>query len=215
MSRVPTTDGRSRRASDRRENRRATILRSALEVFGKKGYHATSVADILDEAGISRGTFYLYFDSKSAIFLELLDSLLLELRANIVGVETAEGSPPIQLQLVTTVRNILDTVVKNRLLAAIIVREAVGLDAEAEQRLRAFYAAILRYVEQSLLEGQRLGVVRPLDREVAAMCVLGTVKQFFELVVEADADTTFDVDRMALAVLDFNLRGVLAISDAS
>ena len=101
--------------------------------------------------------------------------------------------------------------VKNRLLARIIVREAVGLDSEAEQRLRAFYAALLRYIELSLVEGRRLGVIRQLDVEVAAMCVLGTIKQFVEQVVVAGEDATFDVDRMALAVLDFNLRGLLAI----
>lgn len=211
MSRDPAEDGRTRRANDRRENRRAEILRAALEVFGRQGYHATSVADILEAAGIARGTFYLYFDGKSPIFLELLDSLLAELRASIVGVETDSASPPIELQLVSTVRNILDTVVKNRLLARIIVREAVGLDSEAEQRLRAFYAALLRYIELSLVEGRRLGVIRQLDVEVAAMCVLGTIKQFVEQVVVAGEDATFDVDRMALAVLDFNLRGLLAI----
>jgi AcrR family transcriptional regulator len=211
MSRDAEIDGRSRRANDRRENRRAEILRGALDVFGHKGYHQTSVADIIEAAGIARGTFYLYFDGKSAVFLELLDSVLAELNASIIGVETGAGSPPIQLQLVTTVRRILDAVVKNRLLANIVVREAVGLDAEVERRLRAFYAALLRYIEESLAEGRRLGVIRELDQEIAAMCVLGTIKQFVEQVVVAGEDATFDVDRMALAVLDFNLRGLLAI----
>lgn len=210
MSRGVDMDGRSRRATDRRENRRAEILRGALDVFGHKGYHQTSVADIIEAGGIARGTFYLYFDSKSAVFLELLELLLAELNASIVGVETEAGSPPIQYQLVATVRRILDTVVKNRMLAKIVVREAVGLDAEVELRLRAFYAALLKYIEDSLHEGRRLGVLRELDEEMAALCVLGTIKQFFEQVVVAGEDAKLDVDRMALAVLDFNLRGLLA-----
>lgn len=210
MTRDADIDGRTRRASDRRENRRAEILRGALDVFGHKGYHQASVADIIEAAGIARGTFYLYFDSKSAVFLELLELLLAELNASIIGVETDADSPPIQFQLIATVRRILDAVVKNRMLANIVVREAVGLDAEVDRRLRAFYARLLRYIEESLREGRRLGVIRQLDEEVAAMCVLGTIKQFFEQVVVAGEDATFDVDRMALAVLDFNLRGLLA-----
>ncbi len=41
-------------------------------MFAAKGYHGTRISDIIDAAGIARGTFYLYFESKSAIFLELI-----------------------------------------------------------------------------------------------------------------------------------------------
>ena len=126
MSRDADIDGRSRRANDRRENRRAEILRGALDVFGHKGYHQASVADIIEAAGIARGTFYLYFDSKSAVFLELLELLLAELNASIIGVETEADSPPITFQLVTTVRRILDTVVKNRMLAKLAFRVSLN-----------------------------------------------------------------------------------------
>jgi len=43
---------------------------------------------------------------------------------------------------------------------------------------------------------------------VAAMCILGTIKQFVEQLVMMDVQEV-DVDRMALSVLDFNLRGLL------
>ena len=69
-------DGRILRANARREHRRALILDSAVETFSTKGYHQTRVADIIKSAGIARGTFYLYFESKNAIFLELLEGLL-------------------------------------------------------------------------------------------------------------------------------------------
>ncbi len=211
MSRDPSIDGRTRRAEGRRENRRAEILRAALEVFGRKGYHQASIADILDSAGIARGTFYLYYDGKSAVFLELLDSLLVELRSSIVGVEVGPDSAPVEEQLVDTVRRVLETVVKNRLLASVIVREAVGIDAESDQRLRAFYGALHLYVRMTLAEGRRLGIVRDVDEEIAAMCVVGTFKQFVEQVAGAESDTSFDVERLAKGILDFNLRGLLAV----
>ena len=78
-------DGRSVRASKKRESRRKAILQAARRAFAEKGYHHTHVADIIAGAGIARGTFYLYFESKNAIFLELLDQLLDELQASIVG----------------------------------------------------------------------------------------------------------------------------------
>ena len=62
--------------------------------------------------------------------------------------------------------------------------------------------------EKSFAEGQRLSLIRELDTEVAAMCILGTIKQFVEQLVMMDVQEV-DVDRMALSVLDFNLRGLL------
>jgi AcrR family transcriptional regulator len=203
-------DGRTKRAAGRRDSRRMAILRGARDVFGRNGYHNTHVSDILEASGIARGTFYLYFDSKSAIFLELLDELLAELRSAIVGVDTQPDSPPIHMQLQGTVRQILGTVVENRALATILLREAVGLDVEADTRLRAFYGALLAYIKDALIEGQRIGIVRALDTELAAMCILGTIKQFIEQFVMMPSDAPIDVDRTALEVLDFNLRGVLA-----
>ena len=202
-------DGRTRRATEQRESRRAAILRGALRVFGRKGYHQTHVADIIKAAGIARGTFYLYSEGKSAIFLELLDQMLEQFRESIVGVDTYEGAPPVELQLMQTVRRIMDTVVQNRLLTTIIIREAVGLDQEVDRRLRLFYGDLLEYIRDALREGQRLGYIRKLDEDVAAMCILGTIKQFMEQLVMMDHEAVVDVDRLALSVLDFNLRGVL------
>lgn len=203
------TDGRVLRARDQRESRRADILRVALEVFADKGYHQTRISDIIEAAGIARGTFYLYFESKSAIFLELLDRLLEELRGSVVGVDTGDGAPPIDAQLLETTRRIVDAVRSNKLLTTIIVREAVGLDAEVDAKLRDFYGQLHAYIRESLDEGRALGIVRDLDTHVAATCILGSVKQLMEQYVIADASAEHDVDREAAALLDYHISAVL------
>ncbi len=55
-----------------REEKRSIILDAALELFGKEGYHNTSVSKIAKRAGISKGLVYNYFDSKEAVVKELL-----------------------------------------------------------------------------------------------------------------------------------------------
>ena len=70
-------DGRVSRAQRLRESRRAAVLAVARRLFSQKGYHATSIHDIIEAAEIARGTFYLYFESKRAIFDELLDGLVI------------------------------------------------------------------------------------------------------------------------------------------
>src|SRR5215472_15244370 len=53
--------------------RRAQILAHARDVFAKRGYHAAKIDDIVSAAGVARGTFYLYFEDKRAIFEEIVD----------------------------------------------------------------------------------------------------------------------------------------------
>lgn len=205
-----TMDGRAERANKKRELRRREILDVARGVFAEKGYHHTHVADIIEAAGIARGTFYLYFESKSAIFLELLEQLLSEVRSSIVGVDTSDSAPPVQEQLVDRIQRILHLVVENHALTTILMREAVGLDAEVDAKMREFYQSLHFYVRDALERGKRMGLLRDLDTEVAAFCVLGTIKQLMEqLVMSEDGHLAADVDRVALGVLDFNLRGLI------
>ena len=55
---------------------REKILQSAEDLFALKGYHETSMDDIVKESGLSKGAIYGYFDSKQALFLALSDRRL-------------------------------------------------------------------------------------------------------------------------------------------
>lgn len=210
MTQAADVDGRTKRAEAQRETRRAHILQTALEVFARNGYHQTRVSDIIEAAGIARGTFYLYFESKSAIFLELLDHLLARLRATVVGVETGPDAPPVHDQLLLTVTNVVRVVEDHRLLATIILREAVGLDEDVDQKLTEFYGSLRRFIGESLENGQRMGIVRAdLDTGIVASCILGSIKYILEQYVVHSPDEDFDVHRVGRAVLEYNLRGVL------
>jgi AcrR family transcriptional regulator len=59
---------------------RETLLRSAEEIFGAKGFESASVVDITQHAGVAQGTFYIYFKDKTACFLELVAELGIKLR---------------------------------------------------------------------------------------------------------------------------------------
>jgi len=50
----------------------ATIKRTALELFAQRGYHHTSVSDIAQEADISKGLLYNYFENKEALLKEII-----------------------------------------------------------------------------------------------------------------------------------------------
>lgn len=52
----------------RKEARPAELTTAALELFVERGYAATRLEDVASAAGVSKGTLYLYFDSKEALF---------------------------------------------------------------------------------------------------------------------------------------------------
>ncbi len=58
-------------AEETRAARRDQIIAAAVACFARAGYHATTMADVAARAGVSKGTPYLYLESKEALFLAL------------------------------------------------------------------------------------------------------------------------------------------------
>lgn len=58
----------------KKENKRKDLLNAAFELFTTKGFHDTSIADIVGRAGIAKGTFYLYFKDKNEIRNRLIST---------------------------------------------------------------------------------------------------------------------------------------------
>lgn len=206
-SSTPTPeDGRSTRAALVRAERRRELLDVALRVFSERGYHRTRIADIIEAAGVARGTFYLYFESKHAIFAALLDDLLGRMRRSVVGVVVGEGAPPLEVQIEETLVRVLTSFQEAPELAAVILREAIGLDAEIDEKLEAAYAELHRWVKDALENGMALGLLRALDSELTAWVILGSVERSVRVVLGSPG---IDLRGMARAILGAHLHGVL------
>src|SRR6476660_7649411 len=61
------------------KDRKKHVIKTAHQLFMDKGYQATSVQDILEGSGISKGTFYNYFTSKSELLIAIFKNLQLEI----------------------------------------------------------------------------------------------------------------------------------------
>lgn len=60
----------------RKDARPEEILDAALDLFTEKGFSATRMMDVAEKAGISKGTLYLYFDNKEAIFRSVVQEMV-------------------------------------------------------------------------------------------------------------------------------------------
>src|SRR5207247_633777 len=153
-----TTDGRSVRATRQRNARREEILHVAQEVISRRGYQNTSVADVIDATGISRGTFYLYFDGIDALFHELIDGFIKELVLNIKPVNREDGEPVAQLY--ANVLRVTNLLLDQPNLTIILLREAIGIGDDVDRKLNAFYAFVHRMVTGALRNGAEWGITR-------------------------------------------------------
>ncbi len=70
------SEARTSRKEREKERKRTLILEAAERVFRRKGYQATTMDEVAEEAEFSKGTLYLYFHSKFALFAELSNETL-------------------------------------------------------------------------------------------------------------------------------------------
>ena len=132
---APHTDGRRERAVKMRESRRTSVIESAQRLFAQQGYHATSISDVIEHAGIARGTFYQYFNSKRAIFEEILDRFLHRLQDQLPRIEIGPDKPDALVQLQDNIERVLFLIIEDEALPRIILQTAVGLDESFDQKL--------------------------------------------------------------------------------
>jgi AcrR family transcriptional regulator len=79
---------RAARAAERRE----AIIEAAMDEFVARGYAATRLDDVAERAGVAKGTIYLHFKDKEALFQELIRSALVPLITRLAAPPPAGGS---------------------------------------------------------------------------------------------------------------------------
>lgn len=203
-------DGRATRAKLVRRWRRQQVLEAALKVFAEKGYHDTSISEIVSTADISRGTFYLYFDNKRAIFKELLNHFIDRIHSRINRIKLEKNAPDPFNQIYDNVAGIIDELSENGEFTKILLYQAVGLDEEFEKQLAGFYRQMLDLIEGALKLGMEMKIVRPCHAEITAWCILGSIKELASQYLITKKGRRPAREHLIHGILDYNLRGVYA-----
>lgn len=89
--------------------RRQHILDSARTCFSRRGFHAASMMDLQEEAGVSAGAIYVYFPSKADIVAAIIEENLAHAEEALTAILAADPAPAFRdalLQVVTTVDGI-------------------------------------------------------------------------------------------------------------
>jgi len=207
--------GTKTRAEQKRADRRLQILRAAIDVFAERGYHGASIDDIIERADIARGTFYLYFASKAAVFDSILDDALEHLTRSILPIEIRDPQAlPPQIQLRDNLARVLGYLTADRARAAVLLSRQVVREVEAAERLDVFYARVADLIQRALGHGIAMGLVRPCDSELTAAGLLGMVRGMLELVVFGALRQPLSSEAASAlvdAIIETGLRGIVKI----
>jgi AcrR family transcriptional regulator len=120
-------------AKKRRPERREQILQIAVRLFHERGFHATGMDDIGEEAGITGPAIYRHFDSKEDILLEAIDAGARQRFAEIEEIVETSASPRQTLERLA--RNHVKATLANPAMAAVVITERRHLAADVRTRL--------------------------------------------------------------------------------
>ncbi|MDQ7841495.1 MAG: TetR/AcrR family transcriptional regulator [bacterium] len=154
---------------------RDRLIQAAMDVFARRGYHGTTVDDIVAASDSSKGSFYHYFPSKQGIFLILLDQLAVMVEAGVDhAIDREDGA---MAKVEAALRVVLEVAAAHRDLARILLVESAALGHEFEQsRLgihRRFAALIQRHLDRAVADG----AIPAQDTHIAAAAWIGAINE--------------------------------------
>jgi len=153
----------------KKEARPAELLVAALDAFRERGFAATRMEDIAARAGVSKGTIYLYYPSKQAVFEALVRERLLP---NLTRIEAAlamtPASAPDRLRMVLAALTRVANDPRLLALPKLVLTEAGTFPDLARFYRQEVVARGLRLITDILEQGMQDGDFRPLDPQAAA-----------------------------------------------
>jgi AcrR family transcriptional regulator len=192
--------------------RREHILVKAAEVFAKRGYRMATVSHIVEEAGIGRGTFYIYFNSKKDIFLELIEAYfrgfaeVLEKNHKLLDAAIGEGRKVLR----TWRDNMMRVVEYHRdspYLATIVYREALGRDEDFSARVEELERLARAKLEDELKMMYERGMIRACDLDLVTTIIMGsTVSIIMEQLLK---DSDRDAGNLVDMIVEYHVRALI------
>lgn len=190
-----------------RKKREGLILDAAICVFARQGYPATSVSEIIDEASVARGTFYLYFKSKKDIFNTLIDRFFIELSQNVARINALNAPRGGDLSIVfrQLAGDFITTITRNRLLTKIMLVDSRGLEGEFDAKISQFYDQLTQIIQHNLDANIKAGFFRNCDTGVVARCMIGSVK---EMIASWVVHENMEIESVIQGLIDYLLNGL-------
>ncbi len=166
-------------------------------MFAKKSFLEATVEDIIQQAQVSRGTFYIYFHNKMDIFLNLVREFLEEMT---IEMEASWHSPDPAVTVEATVSGFLRAVSRRRDIIKVLFEvshyntDIAKERANLRERLRA-------KIRSHLLVARTAGLAQDLDLDIAASALGGMLEHQAYLICSVDTGQNLEDVMVTVATL--------------
>lgn len=183
-------------------------MKSAVAVFARQGYHDSTVFDVIREAGIARGTFYLYYKNKKDVLDGVVDQFVVDLTRATDQITVVQDDMPFATSLRVTASELIGTLTRHNLFIKICLTGLHTLDQETAARVTAFFDDFSRKIENRIRERMRGNVFRDLQADVVVSCIVGSAKQILASWIN---QPTLELEPAIRGMIDYLLGGLLPV----
>lgn len=209
---VVVEEQRMRVPKEHAERTRENLLKAGLKVFSEKGFAATRLEDIAQEAGVTRGAIYWHFKNKLELFCELFLTFIQMFFADAQNILQSNHSPDEKIRrlLIQIPTNFIDDA-DYRAIGALYYR--IEWTEEVRKTLATSFKKVQAEADEPFITiieaGKLAGVFR---KDIATPIIIKTLKTFFvglsKTVLEHPPPDSLS-KKDILAVVDCFLKGIM------
>ena len=167
-------DGQPVEAHDEQAAKRERILAAALRLFAHEPYQAVTMDRVADAAGVAKGTLYLYFPSKDALYLGILsDGLNTAYRT---FQSTADPRLPVAERLRRSIEVMVEFFDQRRDFLQFFATAEPRLAEERNRIIEASRERGFNFFASQIEEGIRTGAFRRIDPRLATFTIQGAIR---------------------------------------
>jgi AcrR family transcriptional regulator len=148
-----------------------------MQLFGLKGFHATSMQDIADAVGLQKGSLYHYISSKEELLAGIMAEALAKYNSRLQAI--VESDMPIREKVTAAIRTHFLGIAENLDMLTIFFRESYALTPEQAAEVNRGTKQYNDMFERLLAEAMDAGVLRKQDPKLTCRVVLGACNWFY------------------------------------
>jgi AcrR family transcriptional regulator len=169
---------REQRRQARSDSRRERLLEAAVRLYAEKGFHETTVDDIVGGARTSKSAFYEFFDSKEDCFRQLLEKEGGELASAVLAAASEGEWWDHRDRMRRGIRAFVHFCARDRRLTRLLLVESVGISPRVEEVRHQIQGRFAAMVEEEVRSAQPHDpFYAAVDPEVFARAVVGAVNE--------------------------------------